>query len=48
MTAPRNGVLFGLTRMRTKPDVIINDTESQMVIGVSEYRTVAMYCGPDV
>jgi hypothetical protein len=48
MTAPTNGGIFGLTRMTSKPDVIINDTESQMVISVSEYCVAAMYSGPDV
>jgi hypothetical protein len=34
--------------MRTKPDVIIHDTESQVVINIYDYRAAAMYSEPEV
>jgi len=48
MTAAKNGGIFGLTAMRTKPEFIINDMESQLGLNISEYRSVAMYSVPEV
>jgi len=43
MPAAQSGGIFGLTAMRTKPEFIINDMKSQVVLNISEYRSVAMY-----
>ena len=45
MTVARNGGggFSVFTSLRTKPDVIIHDMESQTFINFSEYPTVAMY-----
>jgi hypothetical protein len=48
MTAARNGGIFILAAMRTKPNVIIHDMESQVVINISEHRDSAMYSEPEV
>jgi hypothetical protein len=47
VTVARNGGGKGgfsfLTTVRTKPDVIIHDIESQKFINISEYLGAAMY-----
>ena len=47
MTAAQNWGIFGLTAMITKPELIINDMESQVGLNISEYRSVAMYSVPE-
>jgi len=46
MSVTRNeggGWFSVFTSVRTKPDVIIHDTESQTFINISKYRAGAMY-----
>ena len=43
MTTDGNGGIFILAPMRTHPDVIIYDMESEVITFNSEYRAVAMY-----
>jgi hypothetical protein len=48
MTEPLNGVIFGLTSVRTKPDVIIIGRKSEMVIKMYQYSAAGMYRGHGV
>jgi len=48
MTAVRNGETFRFQAMRTKPDVMIQDTDSQVVTNISEYRAAAIYSEHEV
>jgi hypothetical protein len=48
VSAARNGEIFRFHAMKTKSDVIIQDTESQVVTNISECFPVAMYSEPEV
>jgi hypothetical protein len=48
MIAVRIRGIFGLTQIRTKPDVLINDRKSHAVINFSEYSSVAIHSEPEL